>query len=90
MHFYTSKGYSIDLIFTNQPNLIIESGVHPSLHEHCHHQIVHGKLSVSNITIPPLTRKIWFYEKADFVAIAESIEMFSGREHLSNIPCPNE
>ena len=26
----------IDLIFTDQPNLIIESGVHPSLHEPCH------------------------------------------------------
>ena len=24
---------SIDLIFTDQPNLFIESGVHPSLHE---------------------------------------------------------
>ena len=35
----------IDLIFTDQPNLIIESGVDPSLHEQCH-QIVYGKLSV--------------------------------------------
>ena len=43
----------IDLIFTDQPNLIIESGVHPSLHEQCHHQIVYGKLSVSNIALPP-------------------------------------
>ena len=42
----------IDLIFTNHPNLFIESGVHPSLHEQCHHQIVYGKLSVSNITLP--------------------------------------
>ena len=29
----------IDLIFTSQPNLIIESGVHPSLHSNCHHQL---------------------------------------------------
>ena len=28
-----------DLIFTSQPNLIIESGVHLSLHSNCHHQI---------------------------------------------------
>ena len=66
----------IDLIFTNQPNLFIESGVHPSLHEQCHHQIVYGKLSVSNITLPPYIRRIWYYDKADFVAIMKSIEMF--------------
>ena len=80
----------IDLIFTNQPNLIAKSGVHPSLHEHCHHQIARGKLSVSNITIPPFTGKIWFYDKADFFAIMKSIEMFNWKEHLNNIPCPNK
>ena len=80
----------IDLILTDQPNLVIESGVHPSLHEHCHHQIVHGKLSVSNIARPPYTRRIWYYDKADFVAIMKSIEMFNWHEHLNKIKCPNE
>ena len=28
-----------DLIFTDQPNLVIKSGIKPSLHENCHHQI---------------------------------------------------
>ena len=32
----------IDLIFTNQPNIVLEAGVHPSLHEFCHHQIFYG------------------------------------------------
>ena len=27
----------IDLIFTSQPNLVMESGVHSSLHQNCHH-----------------------------------------------------
>ena len=81
----------IDLIFTDQPNLVIESGVHPSsLHEQCHHQIIYGKLSVSNIALPPYNRKIWFYDKADFVAITKSIEMFPWHEHLDNMTCPNE
>ena len=30
----------IDLIFTDQPSLTIDSGTHPSLHPNCHHQIV--------------------------------------------------
>ena len=80
----------IDLIFTDQPNLIVESGVHPSLHEQCHHQIVYGKVSVSSIPVPPYTRRIWHYDKADFVAIRKSIAMFRWREHLENLTCPNE
>ena len=32
----------IDLVLTNQPNIFLEAGVHPSLHEFCHHQIVYG------------------------------------------------
>ena len=80
----------IDLIFTDQPNLIVESGVHPSLHEQCHHLIVYGKLSVSNVALPPYTRRIWYYDRADFVAIMKSIEMFHWQEHLGKIACPNE
>ena len=80
----------IDLIFTDQPNLIIESGVQPSLHEQCHHQIVYGKSSVSNIALPLYTHKIWFYDKADFLAIRKSIEMFAWHEHLDSVTCPNE
>ena len=33
------------LTFTNQTNLIVDSGVHPSLHESRHHQVVHCKLN---------------------------------------------
>ena len=80
----------IDLIFNDQPSLIIESGVHPSLHEQCHHQIVYGKLSVSNVTLPPHTRRIWYYDKANFVAIMKSIGMFRWQEHLGEITCSKE
>ena len=34
--------------------------------------------------------KIWYYDKADFMAIRKSIEMFAWQEHLGNITCPNE
>ena len=49
----------IDLIFTNQSNLVTESGIHPSLHPKCHHQIVFAKLNL-NVEYPPLyERLIW-------------------------------
>ena len=47
----------IDLVFTDQPNLFIETGVHPSLHDQCHHQIFYGKLTISNISLAPLHPK---------------------------------
>ena len=72
----------IDLIFTDQPNLIINSGVHPSLHNQCHHHIVYGKLSVSNMAPPSYTRRIWHYRKADFINIMKSIDMFNWHEQL--------
>ena len=81
----------IDLIFTDQPNLIIESGVHPSLHEQCHHQIVYGKLSVSHVAQPPYTRRIWHYDKADLsIDKMKSIDMFNWQDHLNKIESPNE
>ncbi len=80
----------IDLIFTDQPNLFIESGVHASLHEQCHHQIVYGKLSVSNLVPPPYTRRVWYYDKANINAIQSSIDLFDWHKHLGNITCPNE
>ena len=36
----------IDLIFTTQPNLIIELSRHPSLHPNCHHQTAYAKFNV--------------------------------------------
>ena len=80
----------IDLIFTDQLNLIVDSGLYPSLHEQCHHQIVYRKLSVSNIALPSHTRRVWYYDKADIVAIMKSIEMFLWHQHLEKITCPND
>ena len=44
-HILKSSSSCIDLIFTSQPNLIMNSGVHSSLHSNCHHQIIHAKFS---------------------------------------------
>ena len=43
----TSISSCIDLIFTDQPNLSVNSGVHASLHPNCHRQIVHYSLNLS-------------------------------------------
>ena len=63
----------IDLLFTNQPNIIIESGVFPSLHNNCHHQIVYAKINFEIFYPPTYYRQIWHYCKADINGIRASI-----------------
>ena len=43
----------IDHIFINQPNLIVESRVHPSLYCTCHHRIVYAKICFKIYFPPP-------------------------------------
>ena len=51
---YISQNFNscIDLLFTNQQNLITDSGIYPSLHSNCHHQIIYGKFNLK-IFYPP-------------------------------------
>ena len=51
-----------DLIFTLQPNLVMESGVQSSLHPDCHPQITYTKF---NLLSPPCEREIWHSVKAN-------------------------
>ena len=45
-HILNNSSSCIDLIFNSQPSLLIKSGVHPSLHPNCHHQIVFAKFNL--------------------------------------------
>ena len=45
-HIHPNSSSGIDLIFTNQPNLVVDHGAHPALHPNCHYQIIHCKLKL--------------------------------------------
>ena len=45
-HFMGDSKSCIDLIFTDQPNLVVESGVHPSLHEQCRNILFADRMSL--------------------------------------------
>ena len=49
-HILPNSSSCIDLIFTSQPNMVIESGIHSSLHSSCHHQIVFAKFNLKYVT----------------------------------------
>ena len=52
---------SIDLIFTIKPNLVIESGVHSSLHTNCHRLITFVKSNLKIHYLPPYEQEVCYY-----------------------------
>ena len=71
----------IDLIVTDQPNIILDSGTRASLDSNCHHQIIFCKVNFKIHPPLPFERKIWHYNKANSAAIKRSIT----NEHDVNI-----
>ena len=70
-----------DLIFTLQLNLVMESGVQPSLHPDCHHQITYAKF---NPLTPPCVREIWHYVKANVDHTRKAINEFPWERKFEN------
>ena len=60
-HILQQSSSCIDLIFTDQPNIVMDSGVDSSLHPKCHHQIIYLKLNLKIEYPPPYICKIWNY-----------------------------
>ena len=48
----------IDLIFTSQPNMVIESGLHAFFHSNCHHQIIYPKFDLKIFFPPPYEKTV--------------------------------
>ena len=64
----------IDLIFTDQPNLSVNSGVHAVLRPNCHHQIVHSSFNLNILYPPPHQRLVWDYKKVNSKNIRKAID----------------
>ena len=73
-HILPNSSTCIDLIFSNQPNMVFESGVYPSLHVNCHHQIIYAKINFKIFYPPPYERQIWHYNRSNIQGIKLSIE----------------
>ena len=74
----------IDLIITDQPNIFMEYGLHPSLDDHCQHQIVFGELNISLPCPPPYKRTVWDYSKSDIQSIRDLLKQTDWP-----LTCPN-
>ena len=75
-HIIGDSSSCIDLIFTTQPNLVMESGVHSSFHSNCHHHITFAKFNIKIHYPLPYEREVWHYQKANFDQIRQAISEF--------------
>ena len=75
-HILENSSSCIDLIFSCQPSLIMDSEFHPTLHSTYHHQIIYAKLNFKIEYPPPYTCKIWNYSRSETNLINRSIESF--------------
>ena len=89
-NFEPGKKHScIDLIVTDQPNIILDSGTRAPLDPYCHHQITYCKVNFRIPPPPPLERKIWHFNRANTAAIKRSMKNFPWGQHLSLNRGPN-
>ena len=59
---YLNRLIVMYLLFTSQHNFVMESGIHSSLHQNCHHQIIYAKINLKVCYLPPYERVLWHYQ----------------------------
>ena len=74
-HLLPTSTSCTDLIFTDQSNLVVDSGTHSTLNPKCHHQITYCKLNLNIKYPPPYQRLVWDYKRANVESIKRSIEL---------------
>jgi len=78
----TTSKHCIDLVATDQPNIIIKNEVAPSLHSNCSHQINFVKLDLKSSPSPPYKRNIFPYARANGLSFRESLFNFDWANQL--------
>ena len=84
-HPLNNSSFCIDLIFTTQSNLVMESGVHSSLHADCHHQLPSVKFNLIFFYPPPYEWEVWHYKLTNSDCIQRAIKKFDWEKAFLNI-----
>ena len=84
-HILDNSRFWIDVIFTSQPNMVIDSGVHASLYSNCHHQIIYAKFDLKIFYPPPYVRTVWQFKHANSDHIKRATDVFDWESALNYI-----
>ena len=63
----------------------MESGVHSSLYQNCHHQIIYAKINLKVFYPTPYELEIWLYQRTNVDLIQRAIEQFSWEKFFRNL-----
>ena len=63
----------------------MDSGVYPSLHPNCHHQIVYAKFNLKIHFPPPYEREIWHYGQGNTKLIRRTVHELNWQRAFSNL-----
>ena len=64
--------------------MVLQSGVHHSLHQNCHHQIIFAKFNLKVYYPPPYERTIFHYSQANVDHIQQAINLFDWENAFLN------
>ena len=70
------------MIFTSEPNMVIDSNVHASLHSNCHHQIKYANFDLKIICPPPYERTVWHFKNSNSDHIKREIDWESALNYI--------
>ena len=73
-HILSNSSSRIDFTCTNQPNLVVDSDTHPSLHTNRHHQVICCKINLQVEYPPPYQKHVWNYAKTNKYAILSALK----------------
>ena len=73
-HILPNSSSCIDLIFSSTTAFVSESGILPSLHPRCHHQVVFTKLNFKVRFPPAYQRRIWDFNRANPETIKRALD----------------
>ena len=84
-HILPNSASCNDLIFTCEPNFIVDSSVHPSLFPRCHHQLIYAKIKFKMYYPPTYTRRMWDFSRADTAGIRQAMSGVDWKNSFSDL-----
>ena len=63
----------------------MSSGIHSSLHQNCHHQIIFAKFNLKVHHPPPYECEVWHFKKANTGHIKRAINGFPWKRYFANL-----
>ena len=84
-HILENSRSCIDLLFTSQPKMVIDSGVYAPLHLHCYQQIIFAKFDLKVFYPPPYKRTVWHFPQANVDHIKRAVDLFDWESVLTDL-----